>query len=122
MAHDDQDRQGRQAQPAQPGPFVEIHPDDATRLQICDTDPVEIASRRGRAVLPAVVTDRVLPEMGAASIRVLQACGCEVTFPQEQHCCGLVALNSGDRPRGQIMAEQTIAMLEGVQADWIVTG
>jgi sulfite reductase (NADPH) flavoprotein alpha-component len=44
-----------------PGPFVEIHPDDAARLQIADDDPVEIASRRGRAVLPAVVTDRVRP-------------------------------------------------------------
>ena len=42
-----------------PGPFVEIHPDDAARLQIRDGDAVEIASRRGRAVLPAVVTDRV---------------------------------------------------------------
>jgi sulfite reductase (NADPH) flavoprotein alpha-component len=44
-----------------PGPFVEIHPDDAARLQISDDDSVEIASRRGRAVLPAVVTDRVRP-------------------------------------------------------------
>ena len=44
-----------------PGPFVEIHPDDAARLQISDDDPVEIASRRGRAVLPAVVSDRVRP-------------------------------------------------------------
>ena len=44
-----------------PGPFVEIHPDDAARLQIADGDQVEIASRRGRAVLPAVVTDRVRP-------------------------------------------------------------
>jgi NADPH-dependent sulfite reductase flavoprotein alpha-component len=44
-----------------PGPFVEIHPDDAARLQICTDDRVEIASRRGRAVLPAVITDRVRP-------------------------------------------------------------
>jgi sulfite reductase (NADPH) flavoprotein alpha-component len=44
-----------------PGPFVEIHPDDAARLQISDDDSVEIASRRGRAVLPAVITDRVRP-------------------------------------------------------------
>ncbi|SOX54977.1 Nitrate reductase, partial [Mycobacterium ahvazicum] len=43
------------------GPFVEIHPDDAARLEIADGDQVEIASRRGRAVLPAVVTDRVRP-------------------------------------------------------------
>ncbi|GGS97036.1 bifunctional reductase [Streptomyces tanashiensis] len=44
-----------------PGPFVEIHPEDAGALGIAEGDHVEIASRRGRAVLPAVVTDRVLP-------------------------------------------------------------
>ncbi len=44
-----------------PAPFVEIHPDDATALGIAAGDNVEIRSRRGRAVLPAVVTDRVRP-------------------------------------------------------------
>ncbi|MEU9154723.1 bifunctional nitrate reductase/sulfite reductase flavoprotein subunit alpha [Streptomyces sp. NPDC048417] len=44
-----------------PGPFVEVHPEDAAALGIADDDSVEVASRRGRAVLPAVVTDRVLP-------------------------------------------------------------
>lgn len=42
-----------------PGPFVELHPGDAAALGIADSDSVEVASRRGRAVLPAVVTDRV---------------------------------------------------------------
>ncbi|MEU4691611.1 bifunctional nitrate reductase/sulfite reductase flavoprotein subunit alpha [Actinoplanes sp. NPDC023714] len=44
-----------------PAPFVEIHPDDALPLGIAAGDQVEIASRRGRAVLPAVLTDRVAP-------------------------------------------------------------
>ncbi|MFE0516682.1 molybdopterin dinucleotide binding domain-containing protein, partial [Streptomyces sp. NPDC058964] len=44
-----------------PGPFVELHPRDAAGLGVTDGDSVEVASRRGRAVLPAVVTDRVLP-------------------------------------------------------------
>jgi sulfite reductase (NADPH) flavoprotein alpha-component len=44
-----------------PGPFVELHPDDAARLDVGDGDAVEVASRRGRAVLPAMVTDRVQP-------------------------------------------------------------
>ncbi|MFI6071350.1 molybdopterin-dependent oxidoreductase [Actinoplanes sp. NPDC051343] len=44
-----------------PGPFVEIHPADARSLEITDGSLVEIASRRGRAVLPAVLTDRVRP-------------------------------------------------------------
>lgn len=43
------------------GPFVEIHPADAEALNVVDGQPVELASRRGRAVLPAVVTDRVRP-------------------------------------------------------------
>ncbi|TCJ93804.1 bifunctional nitrate reductase/sulfite reductase flavoprotein subunit alpha [Nocardia alba] len=42
-----------------PGPFVEIHPEDAARLSVVEGDWLEVASRRGRAVLPAVVTDRV---------------------------------------------------------------
>lgn len=43
------------------GPFVEIHPADAAALAVLDGQQVELRSRRGRAVLPAVVTDRVRP-------------------------------------------------------------
>lgn len=43
-----------------PGPFVEINPDDATRLGIADKDQVQIRSRRGLAVLPARVSTRVM--------------------------------------------------------------
>jgi sulfite reductase (NADPH) flavoprotein alpha-component len=42
-----------------PEPFVELHPDDAAALDIRARDRVEIRSRRGRAVLPAVVSERV---------------------------------------------------------------
>ncbi|MFB1298101.1 molybdopterin-dependent oxidoreductase [Mycobacterium sp. pW049] len=44
-----------------PGPFVEVNPDDAAVLTISDGAQVELVTRRGRAVLPAVVTDRVRP-------------------------------------------------------------
>jgi NADPH-dependent sulfite reductase flavoprotein alpha-component len=42
-------------------PFVEINPDDADALGVLDGQAVELQSRRGRAVLPAVITDRVRP-------------------------------------------------------------
>lgn len=41
------------------GPFIEIHPADASALGIDDGCTVEIRSRRGTVALPAVVTDRV---------------------------------------------------------------
>ncbi len=44
-----------------PSPFVEIHPEDARRIGIAEGDMVEIRSRRGRAILPGVLTARVLP-------------------------------------------------------------
>ncbi len=44
-----------------PGPFIEIHPEDASALGIGDKDRVELRSRRGKAILPATVTDRVRP-------------------------------------------------------------
>ncbi|MDI1461577.1 bifunctional nitrate reductase/sulfite reductase flavoprotein subunit alpha [Catellatospora sp. KI3] len=44
-----------------PGPFVEVNPADAAALGLLAGDSVRLASRRGEAVLPAVVTDRVLP-------------------------------------------------------------
>lgn len=40
-----------------PGPFVEIHPDDAKALGIARGDRVQIRSRRGVAVLPAELAD-----------------------------------------------------------------
>ena len=42
-----------------PSPFVEINPSDAQRLDVHEGDSLEITSRRGKAVLPAKITDRV---------------------------------------------------------------
>ncbi|MBW7477076.1 bifunctional nitrate reductase/sulfite reductase flavoprotein subunit alpha [Paenibacillus oenotherae] len=44
-----------------PGPFIEIHPEDAEMLGVSEGQRIEIRSRRGLAVLPAAVTDRVRP-------------------------------------------------------------
>ncbi|WP_312935910.1 bifunctional nitrate reductase/sulfite reductase flavoprotein subunit alpha [Pseudomonas sp.] len=44
-----------------PGPFIEVHPEDAERLGLKPRQPVQIRSRRGMAVLPALISDRVRP-------------------------------------------------------------
>ncbi|MGZ6645287.1 MAG: molybdopterin oxidoreductase family protein, partial [Solirubrobacteraceae bacterium] len=43
-----------------------VHPDDAARLGLADGDPVRVASRAGAIVVPAEVTDAVMP--GVVSI------------------------------------------------------
>ncbi|HRH77386.1 MAG TPA: molybdopterin-dependent oxidoreductase, partial [Cellvibrionaceae bacterium] len=43
-----------------PGTFIEINPQDAEALGINNKDSVQISSRRGTAVLPAVITERVV--------------------------------------------------------------
>jgi L-lactate dehydrogenase complex protein LldE len=39
--------------------------------------------------------DQLLPEVAMDAVTVLQRIGCEVSFPQDQTCCGQPAFNSG---------------------------
>jgi len=68
------------------------------------------------------VADRLAPEQVDAALRVLRACGVRVVVPAVQHCCGLPALDSGDRETARRMARQTIENLEAADADYVVTG
>lgn len=44
---------------AAPGPFVELHPRLAARLEVGEGEPVTVVSRRGRAVAPARITSTI---------------------------------------------------------------
>ena len=68
------------------------------------------------------VADRLAPEQIDAAISVLRSCGANVVVPRGQHCCGLVALDSGELRSARRLAKQTIATLEATTADYIVTG
>ena len=68
------------------------------------------------------MTENLYPAQGEAIVRVLRELGASVVYPQNLHCCGLPALNSGDVRHGTWMARQTIKALEAVQADFIVSG
>src|SRR5439155_3139185 len=41
----------------EPAPFVEIHPDDAAQLGVCEGDLVQLSTRRGTIQLPARLHD-----------------------------------------------------------------
>lgn len=74
------------------------------------------------AIFPGCMTENLYPAQGEAVVRVLRELGASVIYPQNLHCCGLPALNSGDVRHGTWMARQTIKALEGVDADFIVSG
>jgi assimilatory nitrate reductase catalytic subunit len=47
---------------AAPGPFVELHPQLASRLGVAEGEPLAVVSRRGRAVAPARITVTIRPD------------------------------------------------------------
>lgn len=65
------------------------------------------------------VTDRVAPEIAIAAARLIEATGAQLEVPRRQHCCGLPALDSGERDLAIAMAKQTIETLE--HAETVVT-
>jgi L-lactate dehydrogenase complex protein LldF len=84
--------------------------------------PDSLAIGRTVAYFAGCMTDRLYPEIGEAIVAVLRVAGAAVVFPPEQSCCGLPAVNAGDGRDAARMARQTIEALEGVAADWIVSG
>jgi Fe-S oxidoreductase len=78
---------------------------------------------RGKTVAYFIqcVTDRFAPQQALAAVHLLQACGARVIVPSTQHCCGLPHVDSGDRRGARRLARATIAGLESVEADYVVT-
>lgn len=53
---------------AVPSAYVEIHPDDARRLGIRNTQPVRLTTRRGSMVFPASINGRAVPPIGTVFV------------------------------------------------------
>ncbi|MBX2835525.1 MAG: (Fe-S)-binding protein [Gammaproteobacteria bacterium] len=64
------------------------------------------------------LVDLYRPNVGFASIKLLEAAGCTVVVPQNQTCCGQPAYNSGDNATTAAIARNTIEAFAGV--DYIV--
>lgn len=56
--------------------------------------------------------DAVYPDAGMAAIRMLQAQGLRVIFPQEQSCCGQPAYNSGFVKEARAVARRQMTVLD----------
>lgn len=64
------------------------------------------------ALFVTCLVDLFRPAVGFASVRLLEAAGCEVAVPRAQTCCGQPAYNSGDRRAAADIVRRTIPAFE----------
>lgn len=58
------------------------------------------------------LVDALRPEVGEATVDVLEAAGQDVEFPAGQTCCGQPAYNAGFRTEARAMASRTVRLLD----------
>ena len=58
------------------------------------------------------IVDAMRPNIGFASLKLLEQAGCRVEVPMAQTCCGQPAFNSGDDPTTRKLARQVIEAFE----------
>ncbi len=63
----------------------------------------------------------MLPDIGKATLRVLDKAGALVIVPPEQSCCGMPALSMGDAATAKSLALKNIEIFERLDVDFITT-
>jgi len=62
------------------------------------------------------LADTLFPEVGKATVTVLERLGLEVVFPAEQTCCGQMHLNSGYPDEARALARRFVEIFEPFDA------
>ena len=100
----DEGRSGNKDIPASPRPRVSA------------SDP------KGRvAFFPGCAVDNFQPDIGSATVRVLEALGYEVVLPEGLVCCGRPVLSFGDRSAAEELACRNHDVLAPLDVDAVVT-
>lgn len=80
-----------------------------------------LGERRARVGLMAGCVQRVyFPDVNQATIRVLNAEGCEVVVPAGQGCCGALSVHSGRENEARSFAKGMIAQFEKEELDAVI--
>jgi L-lactate dehydrogenase complex protein LldE len=64
------------------------------------------------------LVDLMRPRIGFATLKLLEAAGCEVVVPRTQTCCGQPGYNAGDRAAAQALARKVLDEFSDV--DYVV--
>ncbi len=78
------------------------------------TFPAEGERRRRVAFLAGCIANVVFARLNEATVRVLQANGCDVVIPEGQTCCGAIHVHTGMREEARKLARWNIdAVIDG---------
>ncbi len=77
--------------------------------------------RKRVGLLLGCVQREFMPEINAATVRVLSAEGCEVIAPADQPCCGALMVHAGEETPALDLARRVIDVFERAQVDVVIT-
>lgn len=83
--------------------------------------PAKTGRKYRVALLAGCVANVSFARLNEATVRVLQANGCEVTVPAEQTCCGALHVHAGLKDEARKLARKNIAALAEGGFDAILT-
>ncbi len=71
-------------------------------------------------LLVTCLVDALAPQVGRATLAVLERAGCVVEYPVGQTCCGQPAFNVGLNDEARLMAEHTLDVLDATEGPVVV--
>ncbi len=71
-------------------------------------------------LLATCLVDALAPEVGKATLAVLEGQGCDVMYPADQTCCGQPAFNVGLNKEARRMAMHTLDLLDATEGPVVV--
>ncbi len=91
------------------------------REDVSEITPAQGEKRARVGLMLGCVQREFLPEINAATVRVLAAEGCEVIAPAEQPCCGALLMHAGKDEAALALTHRLFATFEKAGVDTIIT-
>ena len=97
-----------------------LMPNVTARREAISAKSARSPARRRVGLILGCVQREFLPEINAATARVLTAEGCDVIAPEEQGCCGALLLHAGEESKALLFARRMIDLFERAEVDKII--
>jgi glycolate oxidase iron-sulfur subunit len=107
--------------PQQLSAMEALMPKLGPRESIPAVTPAQGGKRARVGLLLGCVQRELMPEINAATVRVLAAEGCEVIAPAGQPCCGALMVHAGEEAPALDLARRVIDVFEREPVDMIIT-